>query len=367
MNRSLVPGHWQIRLRRRVRQGQTRVQIASIPVLQAVLGAGLAFLISQELLGHFAPIFAPITAWACLGFSADKDLRRVAEVAFGVALGVGLGDLVVHLIGSGVWQVMLVLGVSAIIARFLDGGVVVTTQAGVQSIVLVGLPVGALGGGAMGRWTDALVGGAVALVITALWPVDVRKRVRLLAQQVWAEFSSILADLAVGISQGEVPRMENALYFARASQPLLDGWVAAARSSVQLSKVSPQAYRSGGELSQNMQAAALADRAMRNARVLIRRSIPVVQSIGPEADLSRAVSQLAEGCDLLARDVGLGRRPDEAISTFMYVAELADPWKLGADSWQVQSLVMLLRSLVVDLLEASGVDPARARKILPPL
>lgn len=361
------PGHWRIRVRRRLRQGRSRVRVSFIPILQACIAAGLAYFLAGWWLGHAEPFFAPIAAWSCLGFAADKDLRRIAEVALGVALGVGLGDLVVHVIGSGVWQVMLVLAASALIARFVDEGVVLTTQAGVQSIVIVGLPAGMLGGGAVGRWTDALVGGVVALLIAALWPTDHRKRGRLLAQDVWLEFSRIMANLAVGLSRGEAERVNRALYLARSSQPLLDSWTAAARSSFQMTKVSPQAYRSEVELSQNMQAAALADRAMRNVRVLIRRSGSVVESVGEVDAFGRLMSQLAEGCDLLARDVAIGKRPDEAISTFMFVAEQVDPWQVGGGDLNVQSLVMIARSLVVDLLEACDVDPVRAREILPPL
>ena len=75
-----------------------------------------------------------------LGFTMDRSVRRVAELAVGVALGVALGDLVVHVIGKGAWQMAVVLFLAAIIGRFLDRGAMLTTQAGVQAIVIVGLP-----------------------------------------------------------------------------------------------------------------------------------------------------------------------------------------------------------------------------------
>jgi hypothetical protein len=42
-----------------------------------------------------------------------------------------------------------------------------------------------------------------------------------------------------------------------------------------------------------------------------------------------------------------------------------DPFVLAPGDWQVQSDVLLLRSLVVDLLEVAGTDPAEARALLP--
>ncbi len=42
-----------------------------------------------------------------------------------------------------------------------------------------------------------------------------------------------------------------------------------------------------------------------------------------------------------------------------------DPFALHEQDWQVQSLVLLQRSLVVDLAEAAGLDPQVARDALP--
>ncbi|WP_217617424.1 FUSC family protein, partial [Cellulomonas sp. GbtcB1] len=72
--------------------------------------------------GHSAPFFPPVSPWIAPGSTADRALRRVAELAVGVAIGVGLGDLVVHVSGTGAWQVAFVLLVAALIARFLDRG-----------------------------------------------------------------------------------------------------------------------------------------------------------------------------------------------------------------------------------------------------
>ena len=56
---------------------------------------------------------------------------------------------------------------------------------------------------------------------------------------------------------------------------------------------------------------------------------------------------------------------ERARTQLLAVAARARPVPLAAQDWQVQSLVLLQRSLVVDLLEAAGVPPQDARDALP--
>jgi uncharacterized membrane protein YgaE (UPF0421/DUF939 family) len=363
------PSAVRVQLAARVRQGRARVRTAFVPVLQAVVAAGVAYAIGHSVLGHQAPFFAPVSAWIALGFTTDRDLRRVAELAVGVAIGVGLGDLVVHVIGTGWWQVALVLGVSALLARFLDRGPMLTTQAGVQAIVIVGLPAVGAAGGPVGRWTDALVGGLVALAVAALTPSDPRRRPRAQGRAAVLELSGMLRLLARGLRARDAHDVEDALIRGRASQPALDEWQDASRSARDLARVSPAGRRHRAELAWVGQSAVRVDRAVRNARVLARRSLATVEAeqphdLGPVAD---AVDRIALAADALAAALGAGAEPLRSREELLRLAAELDPFTLTPDDWQAQSLVLLLRSLVVDLLEASGVDARAARETLPEL
>jgi len=355
-------------LRARVRQGGSRVRAALVPVLQAAAAAGIAFGIARYGLGHAAPFFAPVSAWICLGFSPDRQLRRVAEVAVGVAIGVGLGDLFVHVIGTGWWQIAVVVAVSALAARFIDRGAMLTTQAGVQAIVIVALPV-AQSGGPLGRWTDALVGGAVALAIAALTPGDPRRRPRLLGAEATSELADVLDVLARGLRTRDRADLDAALVKGRASEGALEEWQASATSARELARVSASGLRHRDELGVLERQSVLMDRAMRSVRVLARRAVPVAG--GPDeheldgvADL---VARLGAGMHVLAEAVGAARDPAVTREVLLEVARGADPHVLGAGDWQVQSLVMLLRSPIVDALEAAGATPEQAREALPEL
>jgi uncharacterized membrane protein YgaE (UPF0421/DUF939 family) len=361
------PSAVRVQVAARARQGWSRVRSAFVPVLQAVVAAGIAYAIAFSVLGHSAPFFAPVSAWVALGFTADRDLRRVAELAVGVAIGVGLGDLVVHGIGTGAWQVAVVLFAAAMVARFLDRGPMLTTQAGVQAIVIVGLPAVSAAGGPLGRWTDALVGGLVALAVAALTPSDPRRRPRAQGRAAVEELAGLLRMVARGMRTGSAADVEDALVRGRASQPALDEWQDAAASARDLARVSPAARRHRTELLWVGQSAVRVDRAVRNARVLARRSLATVQAeqphdLGPVAD---AVDRAALASDALAAALGSGTEPLRAREELLTLAAELDPFTVTPDDWQAQSLLLLVRSLVVDLLEASGVDARTARETLP--
>jgi hypothetical protein len=349
-------------LRTRLRQGLVRARVGLLPISQAALAAAASYAFAFYVLHHHQPFFAPIAAWACLGFTLQRSVRQVAELAIAVGLGVGLGDLVVHWIGTGWWQVAVVLMVAALVARIVGPGALLTMQAGTQAIVIVGLP--AASGGPLGRWTDALVGGAAALLVAVLWPGDARRRPRALAVQATTELAETLELIARGMRAKDVEGLASALVRGRAADPVLTEWRTSARAGVDLARVSVgRPWRD--ELVRLESQAVLVERAMRTVRVLARRAPSVVDhDLAPVADLA---DRFAVGVRELTNAVG---RDGDLAPARRLLTELAadtDPRTVGAGSWHVQSLVMLLRSPVVDTLEAAGAAPEAARAALPEL
>ncbi len=105
---------------------------SALPIVQAAVAAGLAWLIAAHIVGHRSPFFAPIAAVIALGFTLDQRLRRAIELIVGVSLGVGVGDLFISVIGTGPWQIALVVALAMSIAALIDGGAVITVQAAVS-------------------------------------------------------------------------------------------------------------------------------------------------------------------------------------------------------------------------------------------
>ena len=127
-----------------------------------------------------------------LGTSYGQRLRRVGEVALGVALGVFGADLLVSVIGSGRLADHPDRGGLAMTAAILlDSGQVFVIQAAVQSIVVTTLLHGPAGGGVRAGPTR-LIGGAVALVAATVVPAAPLRRPREEAAKVLRKVRDLL-------------------------------------------------------------------------------------------------------------------------------------------------------------------------------
>lgn len=78
-----------------------RLRSRAFLLVQSALAAGVAWWVASDVLAHPTPFFAPIVAVVCLGISYGQRLRRVIEVAVGVAVGVFTADLFVSVAGTG--------------------------------------------------------------------------------------------------------------------------------------------------------------------------------------------------------------------------------------------------------------------------
>ena len=358
--RGAVLDRWKVLLGVRARLGGRRLRDSFVPILTAAGTASLAYWVSGNLLGHSLPMFAPIAAWVALGNTADRQLRRVAELGFGATLGVFLGEVFVRAFGTGVLQIGVVLLLSASAAKFLDRGVLLTTQAGVQSIVIVAMPASMLAGGALGRWSDALVGAALALLVTAALPISVTRRLRRLAREALGEIAALLGTLATGLRTGNAQLAADALAQGRRSEPDLESWATAARSAREVVRVNPSLRGERGAVAELSRACTLADRAMRNARVVSRRSVMAIQEDGPAPEIAVHVDSLAGAIGSLAAAVGRGDPPEDARRRLAAVASELAPERYADAGWRQQTLVSLLRSLAVDALQITGMTRGEA-------
>ena len=75
--------------------------------LQAGLAAALAWFVAHDVIGRPAPFFAPIAAVITLASSVGQRAKRTIELVVGVAIGIGIGDAIILLIGTGPWQIGL--------------------------------------------------------------------------------------------------------------------------------------------------------------------------------------------------------------------------------------------------------------------
>jgi hypothetical protein len=107
------------------------------------------------------------------------------------------------------------------------------------------------------------------------------------------------------------------------------------------------------------------DLALRNARVLARRTLAALgETNPPPTSLAEAMREVSEAALLLQLELAADREPMLARQALMAVAARERPERLG---FSAHVIIAQLRSIVVDLLQATGMDDEEATATLTPL
>ena len=333
-------------------------------IAQCALAAGVAWFLASDVLGHPTPFFAPIAAVVSLGTSYGQRLRRVAEVTLGVAIGVLVADLLVQVIGSGAWQLVLIVSLAMSTALLLDTGNIFVTQAAVQSIVVSTLipdPDAALT-----RWTDALIGGGVALVAATIAPAAPLRRPREQAAVVMAKIAELLRTAGEVMVDGEVDRALDLLADARATDHLIRELQLAADEGMSVVASSPFRVRHKTQLRRMSELVDPLDRALRSTRVLVRQTAVTAYHRRPvPASYARLAADLAVAAERMADELASDRMAVAARPALVAVGEATGRVQ-RSEELASEAVLAQLRSIVVDLLLLSGLDQMESTDVLPP-
>lgn len=355
------------RVRRRAELGLRRLRASALPIVQCAVAAGLALYVAGDLVGHARPFFAPIAAVISLGLTLNSRVRRAAELVVGVSLGVLVGDLLIAQIGSGVWQLALVVALAMAIAVFTDGGTLIVAQAGASAVLVTTLlPPGETGG--IDRCVDALIGGAAGILIAALIPVNPIRIVHREARRALDELVAVLNDVAGALRENDRDAASAALDRSRDTQPMIDEMRAAVRSASEVASVSPLRRPRRRMLQRYRELAERTDYAVRNLRVLTRRALTAIEDGEPVPDgLADTLDELGTAVGALIGELGVDGDRERARGAIRDAAHRAaalaeDPGLPYGPSAAV--LVAQVRSIAVDLLQATGLDRAQAQQAL---
>ena len=132
------------------------------------MAAGLSWFVAVHLFAHRAPLFAPVAAIVSIDMTLGQRLRRAIELIVGASVGVGVGALLISAIGTGPWQIAVVVALATSVAVLLDGRAVINVQAAVSAILMATLYVPG-DPSAIDRLWDGLIGAALGLVIVAVF------------------------------------------------------------------------------------------------------------------------------------------------------------------------------------------------------
>jgi hypothetical protein len=330
--------------------------------VQAALAAALSWALAIEAFGHPRPVFAPVVALVAVSTTLGRRRRYAVEMVVGVALGIGIADLLFSVIGTGTFQIAAIVGGAMIVAVALNGSVVVVSEAAVSALLVVTIqPPGTGLSGA--RFLDSLLGGVVGLVMTSVLPLNPVLAARRAAAPLLSEIAATLEDVAWALERRDGDLAERTLDRARAIEPdVLEQAVAAGHETLLLA---PFARRTRRQFARYARAAAQIDAAITSVEALSRGAVRAL-SMGDNAPPSVAVAirDLAGAVRRLEESLG---DPAEEISVREPALRAAGHATLVLEqtaNLSISVIVVQVRSAAVDLLRGSGLDRKEAERLV---
>ena len=350
--------HWS------VRESARRAIESLAPSIQITLAATIAYSIAHYGLGHAIPFLAVTVAITSLGLTRDARPKRIMQTAFGMVAGIAASEGTILAFGHGLWQLPALLFAVLIASRFLTNSSTFALAATVQS-ALVYITVAPPGGPFM-RSFDGLIGGAVALLVTALIPRDPRGLAKIDAGKLFDVFLESVHSIRTALRNHDVQIADATLITIRRTQPLLDNWRMSLDSAIAISRISPFLRKHQDQLQGQLRLLRGMDLATRNLRVVVRRIDFLLRDGQARPYLADLMEQIETATLLLRESLDEPQLQVQALDAFLEIIHQLDPKKFGiADQLREASVLLLLRPLLIDLLCAAGMGEEEARAELP--
>ena len=201
---------------------------------QAALATAAAWVLAQQLFGHERPIFAPVAALIGVSASLGQRRRSAVEMVIGVALGIGIADALVVLIGTGPAQIAAVVCGAMVVAIAFGGSTALVGEAAASALLVVTIQLPGTGLSGV-RFLDSLLGGIVAIAVTSLLPRNPVEAVHRAAAPLLGEIAGTLEDVARALERRDRELAERAWARSHGLRLAeLDSAVAAGREMLRL-------------------------------------------------------------------------------------------------------------------------------------
>ena len=348
-----------------------RVRKRFIFIVQAAVGAGLAFWVAQTFFGHEIPFFAPIAVVVTLGISGGNRLNKALEMSIAGVVGVGVGQLLVHTLGTGDWQIAAGVAISLTVAALLSKSQLVSNQVAIGAILIATIMPH---GGGTERIIDAAIGSVIGVLSIALIPNSALRDARHEIAKVLSVASSVLHDVAEGAEKGDSERIEDALQQVRGTQSNIDHMLEATASGREIAGLSPFRWGSRKHLRSIERILTPVDNATRNVRVLARRCV-VLSVDGDKSpprliniidELSEITVELSQSYETSAR-VSQAHEIPGIVNRLRIIGARADLSVISDDPVLSEyAILSQVRFLTVDLLMVAGMSHESAVSVLAP-
>ncbi|GAA1091716.1 aromatic acid exporter family protein [Nocardioides dubius] len=325
-------------------------------LLRLAAATSAAYAVSTHVLGHEQAFFAPIAAVIVLLAGAGLRQRLLVELIVGVALGVLIGELLILAIGRGVWQLGLVVVLTAAIVHFSGLAGLARTQA-VNSAVLLATVIPAPGADnpALTRFLDALVGGVCGLAMILLLPRNATRDIAVEVRPLLEQLQRVLHGVAQALRDGDPARADDALDLARGLQGQVNTAINTAENVAEVASMSPVRWHQRREVARYAAVLGDIDNAIRDARVLARR-VGTLLRLGESCSeqMHRSIELLADGVHLFEAGLDDSATQAEAQEELVEAVRLALESLTGQLTVNRAAVAAQVRSLAADVLFASG-------------
>jgi hypothetical protein len=295
--------YWMLRL---LDTARSRLHGRKLPIVQNATAAVAAWLLATALLPDPRPAFAAIAAVIAVGVTHGQRAGRALQLVGGVVLGITVATLLISVIGTGAWQIGVLVILAMTAATALGAGEMVVVESAVSAVLLVALDPGAAEGFSATRIAEGAIGGAVALTVSSLlFPPDPALAPGRAAQAMFVELGRALERIAVALEARDPGAAERALIDARGIDEMIRFVEEEVSTGQETARYTPPRRSSRVLLDRYARSIPQVDYAVRNTRVLARHVVSLVREHEqvPEGlpaavrDLSSSVWELAASYD----------------------------------------------------------------------
>lgn len=341
----------------RARGGLARVRESGWPLLQVALAATAAWVIATEVLGHKNAFFAPVAAIVALAATRGQRVRQALEMMLGVAIGVGVGDLLIRLIGTGAWQLGLFVALALAAALVLGPGRMLSTEAAVSAALVASVAPEAQGF-PPARFLDALTGGVVALVFSqVLFPVHPVRVVREAVESILGDLAATLDRVAEALERRDVEAARETLVSARR---VSDDWSEVERAldaGREAARFAPQRRRLQRRFADVQDVGLPLDLTVRDARVLARGAVRALTIGDPVPDpVPGAIRDLACASRELAGEFAGGHEDADVREAALRATRKATAALPDDENLSASILVGQVQATSADMLRSLGLE-----------
>ena len=346
-----------------LRERVLRVRRMAPRIAMIALAAAVAYVIARHVFGHQRPFFAPVSAVVCIGATLGQPARRAVQLALGVSLGVLIADAAIALIGTGAWQLAVVVFVTMCVVVFAGGERLALNQSASAAVLLSTL---ALPGDEFGlsRAGDAAIGAATALVFNfVLFPVHPVKLAQSALEPAARRIADVLDAIAEALAEQDAEAARRAMIRARELERHSEDMRADVATSGEIARLALARRGHRGAVERYSAAVEDLTRTHTDVATLARgatRLLDTGETVPSE--VVEAVRDLAVSARHVADAFGDPEARRIARETALHAATVSTA---GLDRTRSLWAVMIVgqtRMAANDLLRATGLSPEQARR-----